>query len=98
MEELAMNKETITSIMLKEHTEIFRLLGEYEKNRKNKDSAIYFEKLNKKQENHVYMEEKAIFMLYQERKRFPEIIILLRQHEELKKILEKLREEKSIEK
>lgn len=86
--------ETIREFMLKEHGIILALLDEFTKNFKTDKSKVYFKKLKDKQDTHVSAEEKAIFILYDEGKKFPEIVTILRQHSELEAMEDKLENEK----
>jgi len=82
-----MKKETLMEFMFKEHSIIFKLLEDFEK---DSDSEEKFNKLKEKQENHAFMEEKAIFIFYQKNKKYPEITVLLEQHEELRGLIKKI--------
>ena len=55
----------LSELMIREHGEMIAMLNEAEK----ADSLELFEKLKRKQENHVYAEEKAIFIFDKEYKR-----------------------------
>ena len=93
-----MEKEelTLTQFMLREHGEIFELLATFRRdvNHLNdfKKAFKSLKKLRKKQENHAYGEEKAIFNFYarNKKKKYPALTKVLKQHEEIAKLNKKL--------
>jgi len=78
----------ITKLMLREHGIILGLVNKLKKSKSESD----FAKLKAKQDNHVFAEERAIFILDKDGKRFPEIITILNQHEELTKFEDAIRD------
>jgi len=80
----------ITKFMLVEHKKIFELLGDFEKHISESNSEAYLAKLVEKQGSHAFSEEKAIMIFYKNNKNFPEIVQILKEHEELKNIISRL--------
>ncbi|VVB80223.1 Uncharacterised protein [uncultured archaeon] len=76
---MAKEEEKISVFMLKEHGQILALLNKFDKSKNAED----FKALRKKQEDHMFAEEKAIFTFYKEKKKFPVLVTIMEQHEEL---------------
>jgi hemerythrin-like domain-containing protein len=72
-------EEKISTFMLKEHGKILSLLNDFNKSRTEEN----FQRLKKKQEDHMVAEEKAIFIFYKEKKKFPLLIKIMQQHEQI---------------
>lgn len=90
------NNETLSKFMIEEHGKILVLLEDFKKNSKLKDARDYYDKLKWKQENHVLAEEKAIMLLTADgttnQKLKATIILILKQHDEIRDIMKKLQE------
>jgi len=93
-----MKKEdmTLSQFMLREHGEIFALLATVRRDMTHlndtKKAIRSFKTLRKKQENHAYGEEKAIFNFYakKKKKKYPVLTLVMKQHEEIAKLNEKI--------
>lgn len=83
---MAKEVEKISVFMLKEHGEILALLNKFDKTKNIED----FNKLRKKQEDHMFAEEKAIFTFYKNNKKMPVLATIMQQHEELEKDMEEM--------
>jgi hemerythrin-like domain-containing protein len=79
-------EEKISVFMLKEHGQILALLTKFNKSKNIED----FKALRKKQEDHMFAEEKAIFTFYKEKKNFPVLTTIMQQHEELEEYMKQI--------
>lgn len=83
---MAQKIQKISEFMLREHGKILALLNKFEKSKNLED----FQNLRDKLENHMYAEEQAIFIFYAQRKKFPVLIKIMQQHQELEEDMQKI--------
>lgn len=90
-------KTKISEFMLHEHGEMFAMLAEVIKkvdHLNDVEGALEsLAKLRKKQEDHVFGEENAIFILDKQKKVYPALVEIMEQHTELREIFNELQED-----
>jgi len=81
-----MKEDSITEFMILEHGKIFTLLAKL----KRKKELESFKELDSGLSRHVLAEEKAIMMLTSRGKEFPEMVEIMKEHEQIEALVKKV--------
>jgi iron-sulfur cluster repair protein YtfE (RIC family) len=86
---------SITSLMLKEHKEINKILEDLEKNNEGQNPKKLLSRLKSSLERHFFIEEKIIFRIYSLNKNNEDILDLIKEHKDILWLVIKLEENQS---